>query len=389
MVVAQGGTTTLTTAQPHGYTVGAVQALSIVDADAPNPILAATAASGRVQVTTQYDHDLSVAPSNASVASWNLVATIKGFADPAMNGELQLVSVDSATQFTVQPPRAVSSLALTGAEVLLERLEDGAIGWHAMTVASDTTLTFPTPNDIARSYTVAHPIVVTDIRVAGALNLQSAMDQYVRGYQPSARQQDDVSIGHAWMFICPPPTVQLSKDRNAQSDAVSEITPGSDYRQLLLDGFHVYVFIPAEQYGAGVGCSDLASGEVLSTILRTFHGLILPRSELYQANQFVALMVEHGQAVGDYNRAIYVHGYIFQAPAYLTQLDAIQPFEWSSINETTLTASSGIGPGTPGGALASGTTTVSPAGSVRFRELQIGLRHDETPQPLSVTVDLT
>lgn len=387
--VVAGGITTLTTTRPHGYATGAAVALSVVDSDVPNPVTAAVVLQGgRVQITTRYEHDLSIEPDGASVQSWNLVAVLRGFANAALNGDVQLVSVDSRTQFTVLPAYGVSSIALTGTESLLERLEDGVIGWHSMTVVDDTTLTFPTPADVGRDYVVTQPGVVTNVRVAGALNLDAAWQQYQRGYRPNARQQDEQSLTEAWMFITPPPSVQLSRDRESRSDAIAEITPAADYRQLLLDGFHIYVFLPAEQSGSGLACSDLAHGEVLATVLRTFHGLVLPRAELYQANKFVSLMIEHGQALGDYNKATYVHGYVFQAPAYLTQWDSIQPFEWSAIDEQRLTASSGVGPGNPGGLLRPGTTTIAPAGSVRFREIEIGMRHDEAIQPLLVTVDL-
>lgn len=386
MVVTTGQKVVLTTPSAHGYPVDSYQALSIVDADSPNPITAATQSGGDWVFTTLYPHDLTM--RNGSVSNWNLFAKLGGFTSDVMSGLLQLVDVPSANSFRVKPSEYVETITLTGTEVLLERLENGIIGWHRMKAASTTTLEFDTPAEITRTYAVANPRVVTNIRVAGSLSLQVAMDQYVRGYTENGTTQDSQAINQAWLFICPPPSVALSKDRQAQGDGVAEITPTSEYRQLLLDGFHVYVFLPAEQSGGGVACSDLACGEVFSAILRTFHGLVLPRRELYQADTFVCLMVEHGQALGDYNKATYVHGYVFQAPAYLTQLDAIQAFEWSKINEATMTAASGLGPGSAGGAVDTSSGSVQPSGSVAFRGVELELRHDDAPQPLRATVPL-
>jgi hypothetical protein len=405
--VVMGAKVTLTTPAPHGLTVP--QGLCIVDADVPNKIIAAAAGSnGDWIFTTQYPHDLSTGPGGDNVSNWNITAKLGGFANPYLTGLVQLVDVPGTTTFQIKPSHHVASITLTGSEALLERLENGIIGWHKMTVASPTTLEFNTPPDVGRTYQIPSPTVVYNIRIAGALTLDAARDQYVRGYVKDQTDQVEAEILKAWMFITPPSSVSVSKDRNAQGDAVSEITPSSENRQLITDGFTVFVFLPGEKSGGAVACSDLASGDILGVILHTFHGLVLPRRELYQADTFVSLMVEHGNALGVYDKATYVHGYAFQSPAYLTQMDAIQSFEWSTINETTMSATTGAGPGSQGGTVNTtqniapvgsvafhGISTQppspspSPVGSVAFRGLSIDLFHDDAPQPLSVTVPLT
>lgn len=385
MAVVQSGTVTLTTPRPHGLPVGSSQALCIVDSAAPNAITSATnAGNGNWTFGLAAEHDLS----DPTVNTWNLAVNLTGFTNALFNAEVQLVGTPDTQTITVKPSMGVMSVTLTGSEALMERLEDGIIGWHKMTVASPTTLTFPCPAGVARSYTVANPGVVGAPRIAGAVDLQTAISQYERGYVANQSNQDATAIHQAWMFICPAPTVALSKDRMAQGDAIAEVTPASDFRQLITDGFTVYVFIPAEDSSGGITCSDLANGEILSAVLRTFHGLVLPRAELFQANTFVALMVEHGGGLGVYNKATYVHGYMFQAPAYLTQWDSIPPFAWSDIRESVMTPPSGLGPGTSGGVI-DVTKPVPPIGSVALRGMRLQLNHDDAPQPLTATVDLT
>lgn len=413
MTVTAGGDVQLTFTAPHGRSTGQAFAICIVDADVPNRVTSMAVTNGIARLGLQHEHDQtsSVGDPGDGRRAWNVEVKLNGFAASMMNGFVQIADIPSRTAINVLPSGALQTTALTGNEVMLERLENGIVGWHRVVATGSNTAVFPTPPEITRSYTVPNPRVVRDVRVAGALNLEVALDSYVAGYETSGQTESVADLGRPWMFITPAPNVILSKDRNAGSDAVAEITPASEYRQLLLDGFHVYVFLPARNAAAAVACSDLANGEVLGAVLRTFHGLVLPRRELYQGDTYVSLLVEHGQARGSYQRAFYVHGYVFQAPAYLTNLDAIQAFEWSRIDESTMTAASGLGPGTLGGALQP-STSITPAPMFALRDVAFGpaidpttgqpavdpvtgeplpggIYHDDAPQPLTGIVRIT
>lgn len=394
MTVTAGEKVILTTASSHGIAIGSRSAVCIVDAATPNKIVATSIHDGHyVKLTTEHDHDLSM--TSDGTRPWNIAAKLAGFDEQGMNGTLQLVSVDGARQFTVLCASTISSLPLTGNEVLLERLEQGIIGWHVVTATSSFELQFDTPEDVDRSFSVQSPSVVTNVRIAGSVSLEIAQRQYVRGYQSAATTQSEQSIGQSWMFVCPYGSVQLSRDRNASSDAVIERTASSDDRRVLLDGYYVFVALPAESSGGGVAPSDLANGTVLSAVLRTFDGLNLPRREFYQGDTFVHSMIEHGLALGDYDGATYWHAYKFEAPCFLTQWDSIQPFEWPRIDEAQMTVASGIGPGTIGGALDT-TKPITPVGSSPIRGIVFGpesdgygIRHDDAPQPLTAIVSIS
>lgn len=384
MVVTQGGKTVLTTTQPHGFDPAKLVPLSVVDADTPNAITAAVVVGGQVQLTMAHQHDIA--------GQQYVSVRLAGFTNPAMNGVTQLVSVDGPNAITVLPPSTVSSVTLTGSEVLLERLETGIIGWHAMTVTGDTTVEFDTPAEVERSFTVANPRVVGTARIGGSMNLATAQKQYVRGYAKGATSYSDDELAKAWMFICPWQSMRISKDRNSQSDAIVERRSSSDYRRMLVDGYYVYVAIAAESSGGGVIPSDLANGEILAAVLRTFDGLSLPSREFAVGDMFMHTVVEHGQALGEYDGATYWHGYSVEVPTMLTEWDSIRPFEWSRINETEMTAASGIGPGSLGGALIE--TPITPEGSLKFRGITFGpapdggIRHDNAPGPLTAVITI-
>jgi len=390
MTVVTGGLVTLTWSAPHGIPIGQPKAISIVDAGTPNAITAATAVAVSqgllVQITTAYGHDLTL--------NWNLFAKLSGFAVGAVNGMKQLVSVDGPNTFTVLVPSNVGLTAgpitMTGAEALIERLEQGIVGWHKVTATGTTTATFPTPPDVARSYTVPNPVAVSDVRVAGAINFDVAKNLYTRGFAPGATSQTNALMGKSWLFICPWLTMQLSKDRRAQTDALIERTAGSDYRRLLLDGYNLYVALPAAKSTSGARPSDLANGEVLAAMLRTFDGLKVPRAEFFAGDTYVHTLVQHGQTMGEYDYATYWHGFSVEAPVQLHQWDSILPFEITALPEVPMTPPSGDGPGSLGGAsAASPDGPVAPTGSVAFRGLTFspGIYHDTLDsEPLTATV---
>lgn len=376
---------TIETPASHGIAIGQTTGLSVVNADTPNTVAAAVVnADGTLTLTLVNDHTLTS-------PEWTPTVKLGGFSATLLNSNVQLKSVDAANQFTVRPPFDLTSITLTGSEVLLERMEAGVIGWHQFTAIDSTHLRCDAPPGIERSYTVANPRIVSDVRVFAALDLDTAKAQYVRGYKPNATSQTDDEIAKTWMVICPWPAMRVSQDRMARTDLTTERTALSSRRRMLVDGYYVFVAIPAEFYGGAVGASDLANGPILAAVLQTFDGLILPRSEFFEATTYVHTVVEHGATIAStYDGATYWHGYSVEAPAELTQWDGLQPYEWPAIDEAKMTVASGLGPATPGGALV--PASIAPIGTVALRQISFtgpGIRHDEAPQPLTATVDFT
>ena len=375
-IVASGTSTVDCGSTPHGIAIGGPKVgIAIIDALTPNAITAwslldstavAPNRAGDVVITVTYPHSMSTAPDSYTNAyeAWNLFAILSGTAISAINGNAQLVSVPSTTSFVVRPSGSLTLGSVPGGAVLLERLEREVIGWHAATATSKTVLTFPTPASVTRSYTVASPSVATNIRAWGAVSLLDALRHFTRD-----DEANKIVLDQAYLFITPRPQVRLSRDRNSRSDAMTEIQPGAFVSQLLMDGFNIYAVLPAERYGGAVGCIDRANGEILTAVLRTFNGLRLPFTELSSPNAYVSMLTSHSRA--HYDRANYVHEFVFEVTVFLSQGDGIAPNEVPDMVALD-----------PNGPVQS-TGTV-PLGSITFNP---GIFQQDNPQPLTATVN--
>lgn len=375
MTVETGGLVTLTCTADHGIT-DATTGVSIVDALTPNPITAwSLLGNGDVSVTVSYPHTMSTTPDASKWLAWTGFAIFSGTGVAGLMGSVQLVSVQDRLNFVVRPAGPVT---LPGSvpvnAVLLERLEQDIIGWHEMTVASATTLTFATPASISRSYTVQSPKAVTNIRVWGAIDLDHALRHFTR-----ESESNKVVLDQGYLFVCPPRQARLSRDRNSHSDAMTELQPGSFIRQLLMDGFEVYAVLPAERYGGAIGCVDKCQGPIFTAVLRTFNGLRLPFTELASPNPFISMLTSHG--VARYDRANYVHGYSFAATVYLTEGDTVPPISIPDL----LSIDAAIQNGDP----VPIDTGLVPIGTVPLDQIFFnpGIYQKDHPQPLTATVN--
>lgn len=378
IAVVAGGDITITCTSAHGVPVGRQKAISITDADTPNPVTAATVNGvGDIVITTQYDHDLTTSPNPDRFRVWNETVKLTGFTNALINGTRQLISVNSANSFTVRPGGAVSSVELNDGEKLLERLDGEVIGWHAATATSSTVLTIPTPAGVARSYTVANPSVVTNIRAYAAIGLNQALAHF--------SPENGYSLGQAHLFITPPGPIRASRSGNARGDGLGEMSPGQDFSQMLLDGFVVNVMIPGAETAAHVRAMDLCHGEIFKAIMRTFYGLKINRPELATDSPMAAVFDNHVGGTSE-DRAIYIHQYEFQSPAYLSNQDAISPWLWPSVDVAGYAAAQGTL--ADGGVLPDNLTSVPPVGTTSFRGLDLtGILHDGMPQPLTASIN--
>lgn len=358
--VVAGGQTALICNGGHDLPIGSKLAVSITDAETPNPIIAATVdADGNIVCETEFDHDLTFTPDPDRFDPWHETVKVTGFPNPLVNGTRQLVAVPDRTSFVFLPAGDVASISLTGSEVMFDRLDYEIVGWHAATVVDATTLAFPTPATVARSYTVTTPVVVTNIRIAVALHPDAALSQLTM-------DGDNAVIDKGHIFILP--------QRVTAPGSAQRVSAGSDYRVALNDGFTVLVFLPSAGTAAHAKAIDKAQGEIFKAMLRTFHGLQLRRSELSCGNVFVSQFESH-QGASVTNRAIYAHEYEFQAPAQLVSNDSILPWEWAAIDDSVLDTE------TP--------DTVHSIGTGSFAELDvIGILHHGHPSPLTGTYEV-
>lgn len=356
--VVSGGAVTINCASAHGVPVGQAIALSITDAEVPNPITAAVVqGNGDILVTTQYAHNLSASPDPDRFKAYSEFVKTSGFSSGLINGIRDLIDTPSPTTFVLRPGGEVLSITLTGSEVLLDRLDFEVTGWHKVTATTTTALTFPAPATVTRDYSVASPSVVRNIRVQGAVDHEAAVAQYVEA-------GDLTDTTQAQMFILP------HQVRTRGKFSLTDPSPGDYYLQTVDDGFTVLIFLPSAAASAHVPSIDLAQGEIFKAILRTFAGLKILRSEFCAPGKYVAVFESHMGASHSTNRAIYAHEYVFKAPFMIGNDDALGPLESTILDDIEL------GNGTV-------PTSIYPEGSGPFDTLDVtGIYHQGHPSPL-------
>lgn len=358
--VVSGGTVTINCTSAHGLAPGQTMALSIGDALVPNPITDAHVdANGDIVITTTYPHNLSASPDITRFKAYSDFAKVAGFSSANINGTRDLVATTLNT-LTIRPGAEITPpISLTGNEVLRENLEFQMTGWHKVTAATATTLTFPAPADVTRNYTVTAPTVVKNLRIYGAIDGEMA----VRNLTIDGDLQT-LDKGH--MFILP------HRVRRAGKFSLTSVSPGTDYRQEIDDGFSVLVFLPSAGNSAHVKAIDAAQGEIFKAVLRTFFGLRILRSEVCSSGTYVATFEQHFGGMHK-NNAVYAHEYEFKAPFQLGNDDALAPNKWTLLDDD---------------ALASGAVpdSIFEEGSVPWADIDVtGIYHQGHASPLDGT----
>jgi hypothetical protein len=379
VVYGSGGLVTLTASAPHNIPVGTQSGVCVVDAFTPNAIAAwsqftsdtavAPAIAGDVQITTTYPHSLTTTPDPTNFNPWDAFANLTGIGISALTGSVQLVDVPDNLDIIVRPSVSVTLPgSIPSGAALLERLERELIGWHIATATSPTALTFPTPPNVTRSYVVANPGVVTNIRVWGAVDFEHALSHFTR---------EEAPLTTAYLFVMPRSQARVSRDRNVTSDAMVEFTPQSDFRMILIDGFELVAILPAERYGGAIACVDACQGPVFTAIMQTFNGLSIPRCELgLNGTDYVAALTDHGCL--RYNKANYVHSYRFELIAQLTNLDTVIGTEVPDISALDVAIQNGTPP----------PADITPFGSVPSNLFDLTVFQNDQPQPLTATIPI-
>lgn len=380
MAVDAGGLVTINCSAPHGFAINSQRGICVVDAQVPNPIVDLSEFdNGDVLVETEFPHELTTTPDATEYEAWDGFAVISGTGVVGLDGNRQLVSVDTPTTFRVRPSTDVTLPgSIPGAAKHLARLEVGLPGWHVATATTTTQLTFPCPASVTRDFTVTSPKIVTNIRVWGAVDLEHALSLFVRD------DDNETPVpGQGYLFITPLPQARLSRDFNARSDATTEIQPGAAVRQRLLDGFEVYAVLPSERSGGAVACMDKAHGSILRAMMRTFNGLRLPYTEFALPDPFVTMMTSHGMA--RFTRANYCHQYAFEATVQITNADCAPPNLMPDMEAVDWAVTDG----TPVPTVVQPEGTVPWTGGMTFGpDPEYGIWQHDKPQPLTANITL-
>jgi hypothetical protein len=292
------GTATATTATAHGLAVG--DQVNLVGVKTPIVISTLTRSGTVGTLVTATNHDLT--------EGYSTEVEIAGATEAAFNGTFTILAVSSRTTvtFTMADSGATtatgSPLLLNGANYLNQY--NGL--WQVATVPSTTTFTFTVPATLA-SPAAGSPVAKTLPRISAVVSEDIIVDAYTK--QPQA---------DAWAFVVLG-DVTASKSRHIDSDAVSNLQRGDNFRQQLIQPVTVYVVIPSRDENAARAardqCEDLLQPLTKSLVFKAFS------TGLNVATRGPLNFVGHGFAA--YHRAWYMHAYEFQQVADLTFEDTV------------------------------------------------------------------
>ena len=282
----------------HGLEVGH----SVLLTGALTPIAVSTLGRSGVVGTlvTAADHDLTEEISTS--------ITLSGATESNFNGAFDVLTIPNrrTVRFTMADADSESS---SGTRIL----ENGASylnsydGLYAVTsVPSDTDFTFIHP-DTGLAEPVGSMQARMRVRIAAAITAQRATDLY------TAHLEDEY-----WLFVVLD-GVAASKNRLIDSDGIDNTPRGARFRQQLVEGFSVLLFMPVSDELAAESARDVA-GDLFRSISRslTFSAFDTQLSVGVQNTvQFV------GHDILTYNGAVYVHGYQFQQVADLLFEDTV------------------------------------------------------------------
>lgn len=301
-----GGLVTAVTATPHGLTTGNI--VNITGAQAPVVITTLTSANGVATATTATPHDLTRAPDEP------FTPTIKvtGANQSEYNGiALETINIQNRLNFTYEITGNPVSPATGDLILLFDGRERGYNGRKTITVVNATTFTYPittTPISPAIGTITVHK----NVRISGSVSIERAVEAYSK--------QIETTVKKLWAFVVLGDT-SVNKDRMVYSNAVANVTPGSEYRQREIQAIKVYVVTPCTDQIAARAARDL-----MEDVKSIFYKCLLrfvPANGLVDTSQFGIAFA--GNKIFAYEPPFYVHEFEFEIICDITEGDVLVP----------------------------------------------------------------
>lgn len=176
---------------------------------------------------------------------------------------------------------------------LLENSPNGFSGVKTITVTGDKTFTFETTSSLAPNGYGGY--VHADVRVGGAVE----PERIIRAY---SKQLDD----DYWAFIVPEGTA-ANKDRHVLNDSTATPKYGDDFRQKIINGFSIYIFIPSRNDMSGRKSYDAAVTESIA-LFKSLIGATI-ESPYTESNFSKIYFDNHG--IFSFVEAHYIHKFTF------------------------------------------------------------------------------
>lgn len=264
----------------------------------PNTIVTMTQTDGIATAETAINHDLTF--------DYQKNIEITGAIENEYNGIHALLSVPNRRIFTFEIDSGASSSA-TGNPLLLENLKRFTYnGWHKIIRIDDTTFSYNLDKQIGSP---AYGDIKLQIkpRITGALDLDRARQSYTKQLQ-----------GKLWAYVVLE-NISANKDRSEETDMTKSHTTMTNYRQLIIQPFHVYVFTPITHKTSAFFARDEAD-DILIPINKSLLRLKFnqPAVETAYSGAIFA-----GSNFGIDGNSMYIHDFIYETTGYLTYPDTV------------------------------------------------------------------
>lgn len=301
-----GGTATIETSTPHGFSVGStfvstgivplvpITGLSLINTD--QVVVRTTSDNG---LTDTWDF-LTNRPKNIAIPN----IYTEGITDPFYNGAFPIVSVPNRFAAVYQLP-SVPALSPIVSGNLLHYAANGYVGFKTVTNVVNTT-TFEFAIDANQPETTLNTgFVHTRARISGVVDLDRAEESYTR-------QGSD----QYWLFVTQNDSF-ASKDRNTLNDGLTTITSSIEYRQRLIDSINVFVFVPTSEQLSGRAAIDSLE-DIKKALFKSLLRFNAPIE--YDAQSSFQLFFDSTQTVG-YTTAYLIQQFIFAGDYDVTYYD--------------------------------------------------------------------
>lgn len=301
----KGGLAYITTELKHPFQTG--NYVNISGVRIKNKLSSLTRTGSKALAITEYPHDLTL--------GYQLTANISGADQEEYNGDKQIVSVSGINQFEFMVPGVPDSPA-TGDICLNELRLEGFNGWQKITVVDSNTFSYP--------LTLTLPELVPEVinakcrynlRISGHVSIEATIDSYTQRVKNST--STDTRL---WAYVVLE-NVDVSKNRNIETDTTDLSSAGDRYQQRLINRFSVFVFCPTTVNISALDARDLMeniAAFMWASILRVKFPTGL---STYPWSQTTTL----GHELSGYNDAFLMHRFKFEAVSDLTLGDTTPP----------------------------------------------------------------
>lgn len=313
-----GTTVTVTTAAVHGLVVN--QQVNVTGAQTPITITSLTRLGIVGTLVTDADHDIT---ENAGFD-----VQISGATESEFNGTFTLLSVPNrrTIKFTMDDSGATTA---TGTPLLLNGSSpfQSYNGLQKVT-AIPTTTTFQYEVTDSTLFTPASGTIVakTNPRITASVSFERVANFYTK-------QKPD----EAYLIVVLGDSI-ANKNRSIDTDATDNIQRGNFFNQKLIQGVSLFLLLPTSAQIAGRKARDRAE-ELLSPICQSILTAKFP--SLVENNNNPLMLSSHG--FQDYNGAVYVHQYTFEATLQLGSSDIFEPDDDVAFRDIDLTMGLDVG----------------------------------------------